>query len=122
MRDLTVRSYNHMVVLMQMVLDHDRIFGALGDANRRDIVRLAIEGETSQQAPHRAAKGRPHQPRGASRGAAPVRPIRGAVARARRTYEPTHERIARGGRPMTVTDIRKDSRSRSVTLEAEVDA
>jgi DNA-binding transcriptional ArsR family regulator len=30
---------------VQAVLDHDRIFGALGDATRRDIVRRAIEGE-----------------------------------------------------------------------------
>jgi DNA-binding transcriptional ArsR family regulator len=30
---------------MQIVLDHDRIFGALGDATRRDIVRRAIDGE-----------------------------------------------------------------------------
>jgi DNA-binding transcriptional ArsR family regulator len=30
---------------MQTVLDHDRIFGALGDATRRDIVRRGIEGE-----------------------------------------------------------------------------
>jgi DNA-binding transcriptional ArsR family regulator len=30
---------------MQIVLDHDRIFGALADATRRDIVRRAIEGE-----------------------------------------------------------------------------
>jgi len=30
---------------MAVVLDHDRIFGALGDATRRDIVRRAIEGE-----------------------------------------------------------------------------
>jgi DNA-binding transcriptional ArsR family regulator len=30
---------------MHTVLDHDRIFGALGDATRRDIVRRAIEGE-----------------------------------------------------------------------------
>ena len=29
---------------MQLVLDHDRIFGALGDATRRDIVRRAIDG------------------------------------------------------------------------------
>jgi DNA-binding transcriptional ArsR family regulator len=34
-----------MVVCMQIVLDHDRVFGALGDATRRDIVRRAIEGE-----------------------------------------------------------------------------
>src|SRR5438094_10510920 len=37
--------YNHTVVPMQIALDHDRIFGALGDATRRDIVRRAIEGE-----------------------------------------------------------------------------
>ena len=37
--------YNRMVVLMLTVLAHDRIFGALGDATRRDIVRRAIEGE-----------------------------------------------------------------------------
>jgi DNA-binding transcriptional ArsR family regulator len=30
---------------MQTTLDHDRIFGALGDPTRRDIVRRAIDGE-----------------------------------------------------------------------------
>ena len=30
---------------METVLDHDRIFGALADATRRDIVRRAIDGE-----------------------------------------------------------------------------
>jgi DNA-binding transcriptional ArsR family regulator len=34
-----------MVVSVQVALDHDRIFGALGDATRRDIVRRAIDGE-----------------------------------------------------------------------------
>jgi DNA-binding transcriptional ArsR family regulator len=29
---------------MQTIPDHDRIFGALADATRRDIVRRAIEG------------------------------------------------------------------------------
>ena len=29
---------------MQILLDPDRIFGALGDATRRDIVRRAIDG------------------------------------------------------------------------------
>jgi DNA-binding transcriptional ArsR family regulator len=29
---------------MQTLLDHDRIFGALGDPTRRDIVRRAIHG------------------------------------------------------------------------------
>jgi len=33
-----------MVVSMQLTLDHNRIFGALGDATRRDIVRRAIDG------------------------------------------------------------------------------
>jgi DNA-binding transcriptional ArsR family regulator len=30
---------------MQTALDHDRIFGALGDPTRRDIVRRAIDGQ-----------------------------------------------------------------------------
>jgi DNA-binding transcriptional ArsR family regulator len=30
---------------MQAILDHDRIFGALADATRRDIVLRAIDGE-----------------------------------------------------------------------------
>jgi DNA-binding transcriptional ArsR family regulator len=30
---------------MQATLDHDRIFGALSDPTRRDIVRRAIDGE-----------------------------------------------------------------------------
>jgi len=34
-----------MVVSMQISVDHDRVFGALGDATRRDIVRRAIDGE-----------------------------------------------------------------------------
>jgi DNA-binding transcriptional ArsR family regulator len=29
---------------MQSALDHSRVFGALGDATRRDIVRRAIDG------------------------------------------------------------------------------
>lgn len=36
--------YNHMVVSMQTTFNHDRIFGALADATRRDIVRRAIDG------------------------------------------------------------------------------
>ena len=42
---LTMPSYNRMVVSMHIALDHDRIFGALGDATRRDIVRRAIDGK-----------------------------------------------------------------------------
>jgi len=34
-----------MVVPMQNALDFDRVFSALGDATRRDIVRRAIQGE-----------------------------------------------------------------------------
>jgi DNA-binding transcriptional ArsR family regulator len=34
-----------MVVFMQAAFDHDRLFAALADATRRDIVRRAIDGE-----------------------------------------------------------------------------
>lgn len=34
-----------MVVLMQVIFDHDRIFAALADPTRRDIVRRAIDGQ-----------------------------------------------------------------------------
>ena len=34
-----------MVVSVPTAVDHDRIFGALSDATRRDIVRRAIDGE-----------------------------------------------------------------------------
>ena len=34
-----------MVVSVPLAVDHDRIFGALSDATRRDIVRRAIDGE-----------------------------------------------------------------------------
>jgi DNA-binding transcriptional ArsR family regulator len=34
-----------MVVSVQIALDHDRVFSALGDATRRDIVRRAIDGQ-----------------------------------------------------------------------------
>jgi DNA-binding transcriptional ArsR family regulator len=34
-----------MVVLMQTFLDFDRVFGALADATRRDIVRRAIDSD-----------------------------------------------------------------------------
>src|ERR671925_314401 len=34
-----------MIVSMPVDLDHDRIFGALGDSTRRDILRRAIDGE-----------------------------------------------------------------------------
>ena len=43
---LTGRSYNRMVVSMQLAPpDFDRLYGALADATRRDIVRRAIGGE-----------------------------------------------------------------------------
>ena len=34
-----------MIVSVQIAVDYDRIFGALSDATRRDIVRRAIDGE-----------------------------------------------------------------------------
>jgi DNA-binding transcriptional ArsR family regulator len=43
---LTDPSYNRMVVLMQIAPpDFDRMFGALADHTRRDIVRRAIDSE-----------------------------------------------------------------------------
>ena len=43
---LTKRTYNRMVVRMQVAPpDFDRMFGALADATRRDIVRRAIGGD-----------------------------------------------------------------------------
>src|SRR5215210_2875285 len=49
---LTASSYNRMVVFMQAVglagqsaTQFDRVFGALSDATRRDIVRRAITGD-----------------------------------------------------------------------------
>jgi DNA-binding transcriptional ArsR family regulator len=42
---LTEHIYNRTVVPVQLALDHDRVFSALGDATRRDIVRRAIDGE-----------------------------------------------------------------------------
>jgi DNA-binding transcriptional ArsR family regulator len=38
-------TYNHMVVSVRTALDPDRIFGALGDPTRRDIVRRAIDAK-----------------------------------------------------------------------------
>ncbi len=43
---LTQRWYNRMVVSMQIAPpDFDRMFGALADTTRRDIVRRAIDAE-----------------------------------------------------------------------------
>jgi len=44
-RGLTPPRYNHMVVFVQIAPpDFDRMFGALADHTRRDIVRRAIDG------------------------------------------------------------------------------
>ena len=46
--DLTrryIQPYRCISVSVQIAVDHDRIFGALSDATRRDIVRRAIDGE-----------------------------------------------------------------------------
>ena len=87
-----------MVVCMQIAPpDFDRMFGALADPTRRDIVRRAIDargggrragqplpdelrgraearrhpraGRPGHQGAHRAPQGRPHQPRGAAHAA-----------------------------------------------------
>ena len=43
---MTALSYNRMVVRMHIAPpDFDRMFGALADHTRRDIVRRAIDGE-----------------------------------------------------------------------------
>lgn len=42
---LTSVTYNRMVVSVQATFDHDRVFSALSDATRRDIVRRAIDAE-----------------------------------------------------------------------------
>jgi hypothetical protein len=45
-RPLTRQQYNHMVVPVQIAPpDFDRLFGALADHTRRDIVRRAISAE-----------------------------------------------------------------------------
>src|SRR5215470_10774003 len=44
--DLTRHNYNHIVVVMQMAPpDFDRMFGALADPTRRDIIRRAIDAD-----------------------------------------------------------------------------
>jgi len=46
--DLTrryIQPYRCISVSVQIAVDHDRIFGALSDATRRDIVRRAIDGQ-----------------------------------------------------------------------------
>jgi DNA-binding transcriptional ArsR family regulator len=107
---------------MRIALDHDRIFGALGDATRRDIVRRAIDGHEGvvELAAHypmsfaavqkhvatleRAGLVSKHRSRrrkvvrtnlaGLRVAREPARPVRGAVARARRAHEPAHRRLA----------------------------
>ena len=46
--DLTrryIQPYRCISVSVQIAVDHDRIFGGLSDATRRDIVRRAIDGQ-----------------------------------------------------------------------------
>jgi uncharacterized protein YndB with AHSA1/START domain/DNA-binding transcriptional ArsR family regulator len=119
---------------MQLALDHDRLFGALGDATRRDIVRRAIDGEegVAELAAHYPMSFAAVQKHVAILERAGLvskhRSGRRKVVRtnlegrARRAHEPAHQRVAKGGRPMTVTTIRKDPQSRTMTLEAEFDA
>lgn len=42
---MTAPTYNHMVVRMQESVRVDRLFSALADATRRDILRRALAGE-----------------------------------------------------------------------------
>ena len=46
----SVRTYNHMVVRERDEAEVDRLFHALGDATRRDIVRRAMAHEQSVSA------------------------------------------------------------------------
>ena len=124
-----------MVVSMQTTLDFDRVFRALADGTRRDIVRRAIAGEegVAELAEHypmsfaavqkhvaswsgpawspRCASGAARSSAPMSRGsaAAPARPVRGAVARAARPDD-RHRHRWEGDRFMTVTTVRKDPR------------
>ena len=54
---------------------------------RAEARRGPRAGRPGHQGAHRAPQGRPHQRRGAARGAPPARPVRGAVARAGRPHD-----------------------------------
>ena len=125
---LTGSPYNRMVVSMQLTPpDFDRMFGALADATRRDIVRRAIDGEegVAELAGHypmsfaavqkhvaileraglvtKERIGRRKVVRtnldGLRRGAPPARPVRGAVARSRRSHDRARHRVPEGVAP-----------------------
>ena len=138
-----------MVVSMQTSLDVDRVFGALADATRRDIVRRAIGGEegVAELAGHypmsfaavqkhvavleraglvtKERIGRRKVVRtnveGLRMARAPPRPVRGAVARPLRPHGRPHRRHE-GDPPMTVTAVRKDPERLTMTIDAEFDA
>ncbi len=42
---MTKLIYNRMVVCVQVLFDHDRVFAALADVTRRDIVRRGMDGQ-----------------------------------------------------------------------------
>src|SRR5947209_9273841 len=83
--------------------------------------RCARAGRPGHQGAHRAPQGRPHQSRAAAPRAPPARPLRGAVARADRPHDRARRRHE-GDKPMTVTAVRKDPQTLTMTLEAEFDA
>src|SRR4029078_12959791 len=78
-------------------------------------------GRPGRQGAHRAAEGRPDQPGGPARDAAPARPVRGALARPVRANDRTDRRHG-GDPPMTVTALRKDPTTLTMTTEAEFEA
>ena len=131
---------------MQTSFDVDRVFGALADGTRRDIVRRAMGGEEgvaelADHYPMSFAAVQKHvavleraglvtkkrigrrklvctNVEGLADRATPPRPVRGAVARSLRPHGRArcqHE----GDRRMTVTAVRKDAETLTMTVDAE---
>ena len=148
---LTGGAYNYMVVSMismPSAVDADRVFSALADATRRDIVLRALTGaegvaELAGHYPmsfaavqkHVAVLERAGLVTKARTGRRKVVRTNVEALRVARSvldeYEAlwrgriermTHLMSARGDRPMTVTAVRKDPAALTMTLTAEFDA
>ena len=147
---LTIASYNRMVVLMQFPPpDFDRMFGALADHTRRDIVRRAIDGEegVAELASHypmsfaavqkhvaileRAGlvtKQRIGRRKVVRTNAEGLRVARRLLDRYEQLWRDRIDRMTdiisyhAGDQRMTVTDVRKDTDTLTMTLDAEFDA